>query len=319
MYLFIKNMIYIYIYHDITSNMYNMYIIHKYDACIYSVFINSQFPPFFVRPRSSTITQLPIRGASSRGMGKNDLIGSVGIGIFTYILYLYIYHKKGGIPTFTYVYLYLPTLQGTNIAGWKMDPAWVGLFPIQNWDIPASYVILPEHNWWISYLGKRRIIFKKWLLMGYVRSQEGIIVPGYSAGALFGMVKWSVQRLSDRHMGINRSLKITWVGVVSKNKTWNLNGKDEAHVLLCHWYGKRTSWELTYPLKSRFWRGFSFSQGEICIRSLQGNWKKHQISPSQSWSACRHLSPFSLKQGRSSWGWLVMGDMNRIRSGSYQS
>ena len=63
------------------------------------------------------------------------------------------------LPTFTYVYLHLP-LQGSNIAGWKMDPAWVGVFPIQNRDIPASYVILPEHNWWISYLGKRKIIFK---------------------------------------------------------------------------------------------------------------------------------------------------------------
>ena len=33
----------------------------------------------------------------------------------------------------------------TNIAGWKMGaPDWVNVFPIENGDIPASYVRLPE-------------------------------------------------------------------------------------------------------------------------------------------------------------------------------
>ena len=32
----------------------------------------------------------------------------------------------------------------TNIAGWKVDPDWVDVFPIWKWDIPASYVSLPE-------------------------------------------------------------------------------------------------------------------------------------------------------------------------------
>ena len=34
----------------------------------------------------------------------------------------------------------------TNIAGWKMDPYWVDVFPIKNGDIPASYVSLPKGN-----------------------------------------------------------------------------------------------------------------------------------------------------------------------------
>ena len=35
-----------------------------------------------------------------------------------------------------------------NIAGWKMDPDWVDVFPgpIENGDFPASYVSLPEGN-----------------------------------------------------------------------------------------------------------------------------------------------------------------------------
>ena len=32
------------------------------------------------------------------------------------------------------------TLQYTNIAGWKMDPDWADVFPLENGDIPASYV-----------------------------------------------------------------------------------------------------------------------------------------------------------------------------------
>ena len=32
----------------------------------------------------------------------------------------------------------------TNIAGWKMDPDWADVFPIEHGDIPASYVSLQE-------------------------------------------------------------------------------------------------------------------------------------------------------------------------------
>ena len=37
----------------------------------------------------------------------------------------------------------------TPIAGWKMDPDWVDVFPIETGDFPASYVSLPEgkHSW----------------------------------------------------------------------------------------------------------------------------------------------------------------------------
>ena len=42
-------------------------------------------------------------------------------------------------------FLYTPG--STNIAGWKMDPGWVDVFPIENGDIPASYVSLPEGIW----------------------------------------------------------------------------------------------------------------------------------------------------------------------------
>ena len=34
----------------------------------------------------------------------------------------------------------------SSIAGWKMDPKWVDVFPIEHGDIPASYVSLPEGN-----------------------------------------------------------------------------------------------------------------------------------------------------------------------------
>ena len=34
------------------------------------------------------------------------------------------------------------TLWLTNIAGWKMDPDWADVFPIEDGDIPASYVIV---------------------------------------------------------------------------------------------------------------------------------------------------------------------------------
>ena len=30
------------------------------------------------------------------------------------------------------------------MAGWKIDPKWVDVFPVKNWDIPASYVSLPK-------------------------------------------------------------------------------------------------------------------------------------------------------------------------------
>ena len=32
--------------------------------------------------------------------------------------------------------------QTTDMAGWKMDPDWVDVFPWKKWDIPASYVSL---------------------------------------------------------------------------------------------------------------------------------------------------------------------------------
>ena len=31
-----------------------------------------------------------------------------------------------------------------------MDPKWVDVFPINNGDIPASYVSLPEGNFWLQ-------------------------------------------------------------------------------------------------------------------------------------------------------------------------
>ena len=44
-------------------------------------------------------------------------------------------------------------------------------------------------------------------------------------------------------------------------------------------------------MKSQFWRGFSFSQGEICIRSLEGNWKNtkfHQVNLEVLVDICHH-------------------------------
>ena len=46
-------------------------------------------------------------------------------------------------PIIFYISLYRYTPGSTNIAGWKMDPDWVDVFPIENGDIPVSYVSLP--------------------------------------------------------------------------------------------------------------------------------------------------------------------------------
>ncbi len=51
------------------------------------------------------------------------------------------------------------TLQQSNIAGWKMGaPYWVDVFPIENRDIPGSYVGLPE--------GRNQSEIK-WFLLAY--------------------------------------------------------------------------------------------------------------------------------------------------------
>ena len=87
-----------------------------------------------------------------------------------------------------------------NIAGWKMDPDWVDVYPIKNGDIPASYVSLPTSQDWdprlfrISSimitlpktnslplkmgLPKRKLVFQPSIFRGYVSFREGISFHG---------------------------------------------------------------------------------------------------------------------------------------------
>ena len=51
------------------------------------------------------------------------------------------------------------TLRSSNIAGWKMgDPDW-RCISIQNWDIPASYVSLPDGSWALVMISWGYIFF----------------------------------------------------------------------------------------------------------------------------------------------------------------
>ncbi len=55
-------------------------------------------------------------------------------------------NRKGvhRIPKYLLYYIYSTSRFKSNLAGWKMDPDWVDVFPTKNGGIPASYLSLPE-------------------------------------------------------------------------------------------------------------------------------------------------------------------------------